>query len=360
MSPAGAHAVGSARPRPARRQMVGVLLGLAVLIGLVMTAFALPALHSSPRDVPIGVAGPSAAVSRLTAGLAQQAPGAFDPVRYADEAALVEAIRDRQVYGGIVVTAGGPVVLTAPPGSPTLAQGLSAMAAGLGQQAGRPVPVREVVSLPTGDPHGIGVGIAMIPLFIGSVAPVILLTRVARRPWARLFGVLCSAGLVGATLGALLLWYGVVDTWALPAVGIALSLAAMSAPLLGLLSLGGMPALGLGAAVFLLLGNPLSGAQTAPELVPHGWSMLGALLPPGASGQVLRSFFYFDGAGAVASLLVLLGWLALGLVLVAVGAARRGVRAGAEPSGIPAGGTSPAGSEHSPSAPAGTAAPAPH
>ncbi|MDN5796635.1 MAG: hypothetical protein L0H79_12880 [Intrasporangium sp.] len=348
MSVASGRALESTQTRGGRREVAGVLVGLTILIGLVLTAFALPALHSSPRDVPIGVAGPPAAVGRLTVDLAQQAPGAFAATTYADQGALTQAIRDREIYGGVVVATDGPTVLTAPPGSPAVAQGLATLAAGLGQQTGRPVPVREVVSLPAGDPHGIGVGIAMIPLFIGSVAPVILVVRVVRRPWARMLAVLCSAVLVGATLAGLLLWFGVVDPWLLPAVGITLSLAAMSAALLGLLSLGGLPALGIGAAVFLLLGNPLSGAQTAPELVPQGWSVLGALLPPGASGQVLRSFFYFGGAAAGSSLLVLLGWLALGLALVAVSNARRPrARGGAELGGIPASGAGAPGAEHS-------------
>lgn len=60
---------------------------------------------------------------------------------------------------------------------------------------------------------------------------------------------------------------------------IALSIAAISLTLLGLEWLFGTPGLGGGAAVMMLLGNPLSGLASAPEMLPGGWGALGQLLP---------------------------------------------------------------------------------
>lgn len=301
---------------------LGVLAVLAVFVGLVLTAFVLPAIHSAPRDVPLGVAGPATVVAQVTGALSAKAPGAFTTSAYTDEAALVQAIKDRDVYGGIAVSAGGPKVLTASGGSPAVAQVLSSLAAGLGAEQGRAVPVTDVVAPPVGDPRGAGLATAVLPLLIGSIAPVAAMRRVVRGPWRRLLGVLSSAVTLGVTLAGLLLWFGVVDSFLLPAAGLSLALAAMSTTLLGLAALAGWPGLGLGASTLLLLGNPLSGIQTAPEFVPAGWSVVGQLLPPGAAGQVLRSDFYFGGVGATRSALVLVAWVGLGLVLVAVGAAR--------------------------------------
>jgi hypothetical protein len=97
-------------------------------------------------------------------------------------------------------------------------------------------------------------------------------------------------------------------------------MAAIALFVLGLHSLAGTAGLGLGAATVLLLGNPLSGLASAPELLPSGWGSLGQLLPPGATGSLLRSVSWFDGAGAGAPLLVLTAWSAVGLALLGAGA----------------------------------------
>ena len=72
----------------------------------------------------------------------------------------------------------------------------------------------------------------------------------------------------------------------------------------------------------MLVGNPLSGAATAPEMLP-GWSgVVGRLLPSGAGGQLLRSTAFFDGRGASHSVVVLVAWLTIGVVLCLAGGLR--------------------------------------
>ncbi|MFC7597982.1 hypothetical protein ACFQU3_21890 [Terrabacter sp. GCM10028922] len=305
--------------RVGRGAPVGVIVALAVVLGIVLTAFALPAANSAPRDVPIGVAGPAAASAQVTAALNGRAPGAFEVNAFADEAALTSAIRDRDVYGGIVVTVTGPKVLTAPAGSPAVAQLLTNLATSLSQQTGRQVPVTEVVPLPAKDARGAGLSSALLPLIIGSVAPVIAMVRLVRGRWSRLAGVLTASVVIGATLAGLLHWYGVFTAgWGLDAAAMAAVLAAMSTALLGLHAVGRWAGLGLGVATFMLLGNPLSGLATAREFLPELWSSLGSWLPPGAAGQLLRSSAYFDGAGATHGLIVLGSWFLVGLLLIAV------------------------------------------
>ncbi|WP_234796844.1 mycobacterial-type methylenetetrahydrofolate reductase, partial [Mycolicibacterium porcinum] len=81
--------------------------------------------------------------------------------------------------------------------------------------------------------------------------------------------------------------------------------------------------LGLGAALALLLGNPLSGLTAAPEMLPAGWGQLGQLLPQGATATLLRSTAYFGGAGADLAIIVLSCWVLAGLTLVIIAALRR-------------------------------------
>ena len=61
----------------------------------------------------------------------------------------------------------------------------------------------------------------------------------------------------------------------------------------------------MGALLALLLGNPLSGLNSAPELLPRGWGELGQLLPQGANATLLRSTAFFSGAGATTAIVVL-------------------------------------------------------
>jgi ABC-type multidrug transport system permease subunit len=94
-----------------------------------------------------------------------------------------------------------------------------------------------------------------------------------------------------------------------------LALAAISMTLLGLQAVASWPGLGSGILTMLLLGMPLSGAQSAPELLPQFWARLGQALPSGAAGQLLRSDAYFDGRGATSALVVLSCWAVAGLIL---------------------------------------------
>lgn len=319
----------SSAPRPGTERVPpggawGAIVALTILLGLVLTAFTLPAINSEPRGVPIGIAGPAPAVQQLAGGLSAQASEAFTVTTFTDDAQLSQAIRDREVYGGIALGPSGATILTAPAASPVVAQGLSSLAAQLGQQQGRAVPVKEVVSLPAEDSRGAGLATALLPLLIGAIAPVLAMNRLVRGTWAKLGAVLTTAVVLGAALAGLLHWYGVFEgSWLLDAAAMTAVIAAMSTALLGLLLVAGYPGFGLGVALFLLLGNPLSGLATAPEFLAEPWRTIGAWLPPGAGGQLLRSSAYFDGAGAGPHLVVLGAWFLLGIALVAVASRTR-------------------------------------
>jgi hypothetical protein len=72
----------------------------------------------------------------------------------------------------------------------------------------------------------------------------------------------------------------------------------------------------------MLVGNPLSGTSTAPEMLP-GWSgALGQLMPPGAGGRLLRSTAFFEGRGVAQAVTVLAAWVALGAALCLIGGLR--------------------------------------
>ncbi len=81
--------------------------------------------------------------------------------------------------------------------------------------------------------------------------------------------------------------------------------------------------LAVGALLALLLGNPLSGLSSAPEMLPSGWGTVGQWLPQGATATLLRSAAFFGGAGATTAIAVLSCWTVAGIALVALAAVRQ-------------------------------------
>lgn len=301
-------------PAPARQVPVaGLVLALTVIVTGLLIAFAWPATRSTLHDVPLGLTGPAAA--QVEASLP---PGAFEVHRYPDGAAARAAVERREVYGAIVTGAGRPTVLTASAGSATVAQALGQVAAGAGAQ------VRDVVPAPADDPRGAGLTAGSLPLVLAGIAAAALLSRLVAGRWARVGAALAFAVVGGASIAAVLrFWIGALDGPYVPLAGAAaLGLGAVALALLGLESLFGLPGLGLGSAIMMLLGNPLSGAAVAPEMLPGGWGELGQALPPGAGISLLRSTAFFDGHGGGHALLVLLAWLLAGLALCVLAALR--------------------------------------
>ena len=155
---------------------------------------------------------------------------------------------------------------------------------------------------------------------------IALLLALRREVWTRFAAAVVFAGLAGWTIAALLRYvFGSTDAniWGV-AGGLTLGALASGLFMLGLGSVLGRVGLGIGALLALLLGNPLSGLASAPELLPSGWGALGQWLPQGASGTLLRSTAFFGGAGSAMAITVLTCWAAVGVLLIVIAAVRNG------------------------------------
>lgn len=304
--------------RPIAR-LVGIGLALTALLTLLVAAFTWPPSDFGPRDLPIMVAGPSAAVAPVKAQLAQQAGSdAFDVTVVPNRTAAEDAIRQRDAYGAVVVGRHGPEVLTASAGSAQVAQMLTQMAAEMGEKSGTKVPVHDVVRAPSGDPRGLVFGSGAFPLAVGGIMLGAVTSLALRRTRDRAIVVIGAAIAAGLTMTAIL-QYGLdaLDGHYVANAGIvALALLAVALPIIGLRHVIGLPGIGIVALVVLLVGNPLSGITSAPELLPYGW--LGQFLPPGAAGSALRGEAFFDGAGVGVPLLVLAAWALAGHLLTLI------------------------------------------
>jgi hypothetical protein len=311
---------------PAAVRATGIMVALMAVLAILAIAFALPAVKSKPHDIPIGAAGPMAASGQVEENLKQHAPGAFTVTFYPGEAALRDAIRNRDVYGGISFRADGPLLLTATGASPMVAQMLTQLGTGMAQQTGRPLHTEDLAPPTAADPRGAGIAASALPITLAGLLPAIALVLLLRREvWTRLVAAVVFAAGAGLTIAALLFYvFGSIDRnlWGV-AAGLTLGLLAAGLSMLGLGSLFGRAGLVAGGVLAMVVGNPLSGLTSAPEMLPAGWGTLGQWLPQGATATLLRSTAFFDGAGAATAIAVLICWVIAGTTLTVIAAVRQ-------------------------------------
>ncbi|MEU2599891.1 hypothetical protein ABZ678_10190 [Streptomyces hirsutus] len=310
------------------RKLVAVLLSLTAVVTLMLCAFALPSVNGGPHKVPIGVSGPQAAARPLEKTLGGDE---WDVTAYDSAEALASAVEDREITGGLALAPEGIDVYTATAGAPMATGALTALANSVAAEQQTKPTVHELAPFPEDDPRGAGFSSAALPLIFGGMIPAVLLTRLFPGHAGlrtRLAGASLFSLLAGAAVTAVLQWGtgSLAGDYGITALGLSLGMAALSLTFLGLEALAGMAGFGIGAAAMMLLGNPLSGLGTGPYWLPGGWAAVGQLLPPGASGSLLRANAFFDGTGAGTPALILTAWVALGLALILI-ADRRGAKA---------------------------------
>ncbi|MFF5480423.1 ABC transporter permease [Streptomyces sp. NPDC012935] len=308
----------------APRRLIAVVVLVPVLAALALWAFAWPAARTAPRDLPLGVAGPAAATAQVEKQLGRH-EGAFEIHRYADAAAARDALEDRTVYGAVVVTPQGPELLTASAASPAVAQLLQQAVTQQAAAGGTQVKTVDVVPTPGNDPRGAALGASVLPLALAGMAAGAAVTLLGLRGIRAVSALTGAAVLIGVVAAALAhSWLGILtgDWWAEAGV-FALTTLAVSSAVAGLAALIGNAGIGIVSFLVMFLGNPFSGAASAPQMLPEPAGVIGQWLPPGAGTTLLRSVSFFDGAAAIGPAMTLTWWAALGLGTVLLGNALR-------------------------------------
>lgn len=305
----------AARTPDVRGLAVKLVVALTIGLGLIMTLFVSLAVNAGPNGVRIAVAGPAAALQQVGAGLAAAGDGAFEITPVADEAAATGMLLERTADGAIVIDGEGPHLLVAGAASPAITQALTGLAA---QLSGAPVtPVTDVAALSTHDAKGAGLAAGAFPMIMASLALGAATSVVLRRRRPVLTTISIGAVVTGFVFASILTWFGATGGhWFAEGLAMSLTVFAGASLIAGLVRLLGTAGIGIGALVLMILGNPLSGANTSPRLIPGPWGEFGQLLPPGAGATLLRTVSYFPQAPIVQSALVLLVWSAIGIGLL--------------------------------------------
>jgi hypothetical protein len=322
----------------ASTRLTVLLVGGVLLLELLFVASYVGGLHApTPHGAKLAVVGPAPAAARASESIRASAPG-IDPQPYALPAAR-SAIDHGDVFGALVLGAEEDRLLVSQTWNRGFATEVANQFRELYAAQGRPLDVEIVKPLPASDRNGLSPFYLVVGWIVGGylAAVVLALARGERaagfeRALARVGGLAVYAAVSGL-LGALLVG-PVMDVlrghffelWGLGTF-IVLAAAVTTLALEGLI---GVLGVGLAIALFVVLGNPSSGAIFPPELLPQPWRAVGGYIATGAGGRAVRSVQYFDGANLLGPLLVLMVYVLVGTAItLTVGARRRGAPAAA-------------------------------
>jgi hypothetical protein len=280
--------------------------------------------------MPVAVAGPAAQTARSRDGLARAAGPAFDVQAALSPAAAARAVDGQDLDGAYVPAAqpGGTatVIVAAASGNSVTAAVESLFRAVAARQRAQ-LAVRDVRPLPAGDIGGLSPFFFMIACTLGGFLAVTAtgLAGPALRPRYR-WPLFLAVAIATPVLAWLLAGPGLGAIGG-PAAAVAALLGAGALYVLiitmiarGLqLVLGAIGMLFAGFAVFVLLNFPSSGDSLSGPMLPAFWHVLNRFWMGASASDAFRGIIYFGGQGAGTGVLKLLGWLAAGAVLLALG-----------------------------------------
>lgn len=340
------------KPKSTWRFILTLTIGLTAVLAIMMTAFSLPAVNSGINNVPIGIiATNDETFQKMAKPLRNKG---FKVSEYATAYQAKAQINKRDIYGAISLDASGNLtVYEATAASAAVAQALTqignsvvtqqkaigsaqinqiigktndvntikALNQKLAQLNAKTAKIVEVRAFPKADSKGTGLAAGALPIALGGWIGAVAIANMVKGKRQKFAAVISFAVIGGLGLVAVIQYgIGTFDgNYFLTSLGAMLGIAATGFFVLGILEVLGNPGLGIAAVLLILLGNPLSGLASAPEMLPTGWGALGQLLPPGATGTLLRNIAFFNGHAIAYPLTVLLAYVVVGMLLFKIG-----------------------------------------
>lgn len=297
--------------------VVGLLI-VVVLIGLVGTAIKNP----QPHDIPVGLVGPAPAVQQISSSFATAAPGAFDFTTFASEQDARAALDARTVDGVLILGNASPHLVIAGAAGDGVTGVITGAVTNVFKAQGAALTVETVHPFASGDAHGLILFFVVLATLISTLASqaVLFATGKNLRIGSRLAVTVVYGGLVGITAMGMATWIagGYGDGFWTAAALDALGSLAIGAVVGGLARLHGAPGIGL-AALLMVLSLVSSGGPVGSQLLPDFYRALAPWATAGQLYSALRGALYFDGAALATPIVVLSGWLVVGLVLIGIG-----------------------------------------
>ncbi|UOQ56371.1 ABC transporter permease [Leucobacter allii] len=316
-----------------------IAAALTGIIAIIVLAFSWPAVTAEPKDVAIAVVGPEQAATAIADQLEENSDGVYDITVIDDRTAAVEGIEKRDYFGAIILgeqpelltaSANGTINQVITQLEEPLQTALTAQAQATTEAAGVDAPevsltVTDVAPLSEGDPNGSLLSSAFFPMLFGGILGGVLITTLIKGTSRRVLAVGVYAIVGGVVLASILqLWFGSIQGDYLVNVGaFSLAVAAIAAPIVGLVALLGQSGTFVGLATMMLFANPISGSALPAQFLPGAWGQVGQWFPPGASATLIRELSYFPNADMSFPWIVLAGWVAGGLILTLIGRAVR-------------------------------------
>jgi hypothetical protein len=319
---------------------------LALGVGFVLSyvgALHDPTLH----NLPVTVVSPSPQATKQVVGQLSALPGdMITPSAGDSTAAATRQVTDRQAGAALVYDPKGTrdTLIVASAAGSAQATALEKLFSTAEQRNGRTIAVEDVAPAGTHDFDGLSafylvVGWCVTGYLIASILGISAGTRPSTltRAVIRLV-VLALSGLVAAVVGTWLVQGHILDAlggdfWPLVATGTLLILG-VGAITMAMQIAFGVIGIGIAVLIVVVLGNPSAGGAFPRSMLPPFWRAIGAFLPPGAGTDSVRSIAYFGGAQTGYPLLILGGYVLVGILLSLVLCVLKPPRR--EPAAIPA------------------------
>ncbi|WP_055564300.1 hypothetical protein [Streptomyces atriruber] len=287
-----------------------------------MGAFVTP----EPNDMPIAVVGSGPQTQAFAQTVKDKAGDTLDVRTLADREQAVDALKSLDIAGAYVPDAKSPELIVATAGSDMSATAAQKIFTPVAARQGLPLKVTDVAPPVEDDPTGQGLFFLLVAVSIGSYASVAVLGAAGAglRMRARaglVVGVSFAVSLIGAALAGPvfhLVHQGLWGVWAMSwlyAAGILFIGIGLHTFLNRWTTLAMM-------VLFVMLNFTTSGGLFRPELQNGFFGSLHAFWNGAGFVEGIRSHLYFGGHGLAAHVWTLVGWLVLGLLIVAVAALR--------------------------------------
>ncbi|WP_261556016.1 ABC transporter permease [Frankia tisae] len=292
-----------------------VPVAFALVIGAIFISVYLASFHAPrPHDLPVGVVGSTAGAAQVGARLSAQQPGAFQIRALADAASARSAVKHGDLFAAYVPAGDVPQLLYAGAHGSSVTSVVTTAFTDVARAGGRPLEAVDVVPASPRDTRGLVVFYTTFGLVMAGYLFGIMTFQLAPRITVaqRLVSLATFSALGGLTI-ALVVGRTGFDVLPAPFLGVAgvvaLVAAAVGASTMLLVRGLGVAGSGIGAVVFMILGNATSGGSLPPDFLPAWLQPLSSVLPVGVGVRAINGLAYFQHDGLGSGIAVLCGWI---------------------------------------------------